>query len=85
MRIDWNIVCTYLVPVFAALVLMYSDVNSLKTTKVDHQEVAVIKLELREQLIKNTAAIDNLTETTKELKRYLSKYVEDNYEYKSRK
>lgn len=59
---------TALIPLAASLVLLYSDVNSLKHTKADKQEVMELRLEFTNQMTRNTVAIENLNETLKELK-----------------
>lgn len=72
MRVDWAVTSTYVLPIAAALIVMFSDVNNLKDTKADKIDLIEAKSSLNEQLIRNTEAIKGLNETTKELKALLS-------------
>jgi len=57
-----------LVPIISALILMYSDIQELKSTKADNKEVYEFKMSLTEPMLRNTIAVENLNETLKELK-----------------
>jgi hypothetical protein len=54
-----------LLPTTAALVILYSDVQTLKMTKADTKEMLELKVEMTRQLTRNTTAIENLNETLK--------------------
>jgi len=58
-----------LLPVVAALVILYSDVQSLKVTKAEQREVLELKVDFTKQMTRNTTAIENLNETLKTLGR----------------
>lgn len=55
-------------PIVSALVILYSDVNTLKFTKAETKEVAALQLKFTEQMTRNTAAIENLNETLRDWK-----------------
>ena len=55
-------------PIVSALVILYSDVNTLKYTKAETKEVAALQLKFTEQMTKNTTAIENLNETLRDWK-----------------
>ena len=56
------------IPTFTALVVIYSDVQNLKTTKADIKEVLELKVEFTRQMTRNTTAIENLNTTLKQLR-----------------
>lgn len=59
----WSVLAaigTAILPIVGALVLLYSDVQTMKTTKVEYREVAELKIEMISTLSKNTEAIENL-------------------------
>lgn len=60
-----------LVPIVTALIIMYSDVQQLKTVKADRLEVNEVKAELGKQMALNTQAIQNLDKTLDKLTLYL--------------
>jgi hypothetical protein len=49
-----------LIPMVSALIMLFSDVNTLKYNKADTKEVMAIQLKFTEQMTKNTAAIESL-------------------------
>ena len=54
-------------PIIAALIVLWSDVQTIKYTKVDYREVAELKTSVTGQLSKNTEAIENLNRLINEL------------------
>ena len=56
-------------PIIAALIVLWSDVQTIKYTKVDYREVAELKTSVTGQLSKNTEAIENLNRLISELLR----------------
>ena len=57
-----------LIPIISVLIVLYSDVQYLKSTKANTQDVMEIKIEFSKQLAKNTYAIENLIETIRDLR-----------------
>jgi hypothetical protein len=51
---------TAILPIIGALIFLWSDVQTMKQTKVDYREIAELKIEITGQLSKNTEAIENL-------------------------
>ena len=51
---------TTILPIIGALIFLWSDVQTMKQTKVDYREIAELKTEVTGQLSKNTEAIENL-------------------------
>ena len=51
---------TAIIPIIGALMFLWSDVQTMKQTKVDYREIAELKTEVTGQLSKNTEAIENL-------------------------
>ena len=51
---------TAILPIIGALIFLWSDVQTMKQTKVDYREIAELKTEVTGQLSKNTEAIENL-------------------------
>lgn len=49
-----------ILPIIGCLILLWSDVQTIKVTKADYREVAELKTEMIGQLSKNTEAIENL-------------------------
>lgn len=54
-------------PIIAALIILWSDVQTIKYTKVDYREMAELKTSVTGQLSKNTEAIENLNRLINEL------------------
>jgi hypothetical protein len=52
-------------PIIGCMILLWSDVQTIKVTKADYREVAELKTEMIGQLAKNTEAIDNLNQLIK--------------------
>jgi F0F1-type ATP synthase membrane subunit a len=65
-----------LLPILSVLVLLYSDVQSLKHTKADKQCMMDLKVEVTQQMTKNTSAIEALNETLKLLREDLHEQQE---------
>jgi hypothetical protein len=65
-------VTALLIPVLTSIILLFSDVQTIKATKAEKKEVAEIRLEFSKQLVKNTTAIEALNDTLKELGRKLN-------------
>ena len=51
---------TAILPIIGALIFLWSDVQTMKETKVDYREVAELKVEMIGTLSKNTEAIEGL-------------------------
>ena len=51
---------TAILPIIGALIFLWSDVQTMKQTKIDYREVAELRTEVTKQLTKNTEAIENL-------------------------
>jgi len=56
-----------LFPIVASMVILYSDVQSLKLTKVEQKEMTELKVDIATQMTRNTTAIENLNETLKQI------------------
>ena len=54
-------------PIITALIVLWSDVQTIKYTKVDYREMAELKTSVTGQLSKNTEAIENLNRLINEL------------------
>jgi F0F1-type ATP synthase membrane subunit a len=65
-----------LLPILSVLVLLYSDVQSLKHTKADNQCMMDLKVEVTQQMTKNTSAIEALNKTLKLLREDLHEQQE---------
>lgn len=52
-----------ILPIIGVLILLWSDVQTIKVTKAEYREVAELKVEMSKQLSRNTEAIDNLNRT----------------------
>jgi hypothetical protein len=61
-----------LIPILTSIILLFSDVQTIKATKAEKKEVAEIRLEFSKQLVRNTTAIEALNDTLKELGRKLN-------------
>ena len=66
-----GVVSAVVLPVVVAMVVMYSDVQSLKVSKADIHEVTEIRLEYTNQMTRNTIAIENLVVVTKDMQDFL--------------
>ena len=60
-------IATLVLPIIAALIVLWSDVQTIKYTKVDYREMAELKTSVTGQLSKNTEAIENLNRLINEL------------------
>jgi hypothetical protein len=60
-------IATLVLPIIAALIVLWSDVQTIKYTKVDYREMAELKTSVTGQLSKNTEAIENLNRLISEL------------------
>ena len=60
-----GVLVAILLPIVASLVVIYSDVQTLKVTKAEQREVLELKVQFTEQMTRNTVAIENLNETLK--------------------
>ena len=72
---------TAILPVLGALIFLWSDVQTMKQTKVDYREVAELKTEITGQLSKNTEAIESLNRLISKLldeRRPIDKTVSSN-------
>lgn len=66
---DWvTVALVLLVPICTALIILYSDVQSLKVTKADTEEMLELKVQFTKQMTRNTTAIENLNETLKRIR-----------------
>jgi hypothetical protein len=65
-------VTALLIPILTSIILLFSDVQTIKATKAEKKEVAEIRLEFSKQLVRNTTAIEALNDTLKELGRKLN-------------
>jgi len=66
-----GVISAFLVPIMAAVIMMYSDVETMKITKAEIREVSELRLEYTKQMTKNTAAIEGLVDVTKDIKEFL--------------
>ena len=60
-------IAALVLPIVAALIVLWSDVQTIKYTKVDYREMAELKTSVTGQLSKNTEAIENLNRLINEL------------------
>ena len=60
-------IAALVLPLIAALIVLWSDVQTIKYTKVDYREMAELKTSVTGQLSKNTEAIENLNRLINEL------------------
>ena len=60
-------IASLVLPIIAALIVLWSDVQTIKYTKVDYREMAELKTSVTGQLSKNTEAIENLNRLINEL------------------
>lgn len=56
-----------ILPILGVLIMLWSDVQTIKVTKAEYREVAELKVEMSKQLSRNTEAIDNLNLTLNRL------------------
>ena len=61
-----------ILPVVASLILLYSDVQSIKETKASNRDMMELKVQFTEQMTKNTSAIEALNETLKLIREELN-------------
>lgn len=54
-------------PIIGCMILLWSDVQTIKVTKADYREVAELKTQMVGQLSKNTEAINHLNSLIKQL------------------
>ena len=62
-------ITSLVLPIITALIVLWSDVQTIKYTKVDYREMAELKTSVTGQLSKNTEAIENLNRLISELLR----------------
>ena len=67
--VDFGLVA--LIPITSALIILYSDVQTLKVVKADNDKVLELKVEFTKQMTRNTTAIENLNETLKSMKEHM--------------
>lgn len=60
-------IAALVLPIITALIVLWSDVQTIKYTKVDYREMAELKTSVTGQLSKNTEAIENLNRLINEL------------------
>jgi len=60
-------ITSLVLPIITALIVLWSDVQTIKYTKVDYREMAELKTSVTGQLSKNTEAIENLNRLINEL------------------
>jgi hypothetical protein len=60
-------ITSLVLPIITALIVLWSDVQTIKYTKVDYREMAELKTSVTGQLSKNTEAIENLNRLISEL------------------
>jgi len=66
-----SVVCAILCPIVVAIIILYSDVQTMKVTKADNSKVEEINMSFTKQMTRNTVAIENLNLTLKEFGRRL--------------
>lgn len=70
----WSALIATVLPIIFALVVLYSDVQSIKGSKADYRELAEMRLITTEQLSKNTEAINNLNRTNERILTIIDKW-----------
>jgi ABC-type transport system involved in cytochrome bd biosynthesis fused ATPase/permease subunit len=68
----FSCITAIVLPIIASLVLLYSDVQSIKVTKASNQDMMELKVQFTEQMTKNTSAIEALNETLKLIREELN-------------
>ena len=68
-----------LVPLGASMIVLYSDVQSIKKTKADKVSVLQLKADVGKQMALNTQAIQNLDTTLGKLINHIEIIREDRY------
>jgi ABC-type transport system involved in cytochrome bd biosynthesis fused ATPase/permease subunit len=68
----FSCITAIILPIIASLVLLYSDVQSIKVTKASNQDMMELKVQFTEQMTKNTSAIEALNETLKLIREELN-------------
>lgn len=66
------VIAALVIPIVTALVILYSDVQSLKISKANARTVSKLRIEVTKQMTRNTVAIESLDETLKEFIRRLN-------------
>ena len=64
-----SLIVSLALPIVGILIVLWSDVQTLKATKADYRELAKLETNVMGQLSKNTEAIENLNRV---LERYLN-------------
>lgn len=75
--IPYGLIVSLALPIIGALIVLWSDVQTIKVTKADYREVSVLETKLTGQLSKNTEAIENLNKLIERLLDERRKYVEE--------
>lgn len=68
--IPYGLIVSLALPIIGTLIVLWSDVQTLKVTKADYREVSKLETTLTGQLSKNTEAIESL-------KRVLELYLDE--------
>ena len=58
--IPYGLIVSLALPIIGTLIVLWSDVQTIKVTKADYREVSGLETKLTGQLSKNTEAIENL-------------------------
>lgn len=56
------------IPILGFLVMLHTDMQTLRETKADCKEVSELKLDISLQLVRNTTAIENLNSLLRDIK-----------------
>ena len=75
--IPYGLIVSLALPIIGVLIVLWSDVQTIKVTKADYREVSVLETKLTGQLSKNTEAIENLNKLIERLLDERRKYVEE--------
>ena len=75
--IPYGLIVSLALPIIGVLIVLWSDVQTIKVTKADYREVSVLETKLTGQLSKNTEAIENLNKLIERLLDERRKYAEE--------
>lgn len=75
--IPCGLIVSLALPIIGVLIVLWSDVQTIKVTKADYREVSVLETKLTGQLSKNTEAIENLNKLIERLLDERRKYAEE--------
>ncbi len=67
------VACALILPIVAAIILVYADVEKLKVTKAEKEAMLELKVSFSEQMARNTTAIENLNDILKDMRGIRSK------------